>query len=757
MLASSLLALGLVIPSAFAQQPGSIVSAGDTLVSAMMMFVGNAGKVYILDKVEGNAHQINGHSLYASVWDIASRTATPMDVQTNPFCAAGMHLPNGSFATFGGNNAVGPGGDNHTPGSTTAFDPTYQDYGGTRAIRIISPCDGSIDSPQCTWYDSPNGLQMAKSRWYPGAEALADGSVVLIGGFVSGGYINRNYPNVDPTYEGGGAEPTFEFYPSRGGQPVISNFVVNTSGLNAYPHTYLMPSGKLFMQANYSTVLWDYNANVETPLPDMPGQIVRVYPASGAVAMLPLTPANNYTPSIIFCGGQDMADEEWGNYTYPFINTWERPAVRDCQRITPEPQDGSAPVYVQDDDLPITGRTMGQFIALPDGTMAIFNGGANGTAGYSTSTPTIPSLGGMPWGESLASGPVGQPAIYNPNAPAGSRWSTAGLSSSNIARLYHSSAVLLPDGSVMIAGSNPNIDVNLTTIFPTTYTAEYFYPPYFAAKTRPSPQNIPTTLSYGGNPFDITIPPTSYSGPANDAADNTTIWMVRQGFTTHAMNMGQRSMQLNNTYTVQNDGTIILHCAQPPPIPALFQPGPAFLFVTINGIPSNGTYVLVGNGQIGAQPTNPPSVLPASVRVDSASGSAPNNSNNNNSTSNSGSSSHTGAIIGAVVAGIAAVGVLGAVFGICLARRRRAAALAGGGSAYPMSNTSGMGGFASREMRNSDSSAFVPLQQANQSEAALMHSPYRDQFDPRASSQFVQSGEFDPYYDANSPHTGAAR
>src|SRR5258707_14430850 len=69
--------------------------------------------------------------------DIPSRTATPMDVETNAFCAAGMHLPNGSFATFGGNNAVGPDGKNSDPGSTTADDPTYQDYSGARAIRII--------------------------------------------------------------------------------------------------------------------------------------------------------------------------------------------------------------------------------------------------------------------------------------------------------------------------------------------------------------------------------------------------------------------------------------------------------------------------------------------------------------------------------------------------------------------------------------------------------------------------------------------
>jgi hypothetical protein len=32
------------------------------------MFVVSHDKVYILDKVEGNANQINGHSQYASIW-----------------------------------------------------------------------------------------------------------------------------------------------------------------------------------------------------------------------------------------------------------------------------------------------------------------------------------------------------------------------------------------------------------------------------------------------------------------------------------------------------------------------------------------------------------------------------------------------------------------------------------------------------------------------------------------------------------------
>jgi hypothetical protein len=32
------------------------------------MFLGNEEKVYILDKAEGNAAQINGHSAWGAIW-----------------------------------------------------------------------------------------------------------------------------------------------------------------------------------------------------------------------------------------------------------------------------------------------------------------------------------------------------------------------------------------------------------------------------------------------------------------------------------------------------------------------------------------------------------------------------------------------------------------------------------------------------------------------------------------------------------------
>ncbi|KAI5886579.1 uncharacterized protein SCHCODRAFT_01110525 [Schizophyllum commune H4-8] len=545
------------------------------------------------------------------------------------------------------------------------------------------------------------------------------------------------------------------------------DFMIKTSGLNSYAHTYLMASGKMLVQANYSTTLWDHEKNTETDLPDMPGQVVRVYPASGAVAMLPMTPDNNYSQTVLFCGGSDMPDESWGNYSWPFINTWEYPASKDCQRLEPEPQDGSDPQYEQDEDM-LEGRTMGQFIILPTGKLLVVNGGVNGTAGYSTMTGETPTYAQMPFGMSLASGPAGTPAIYDPDAPKGSRWSNAGFQTSNIARLYHSSAILLPDGSVMIAGSNPNVDVNLTTYYPTEYRAEYFYPDYFSATTRPEPSGVPTSLSYGGDYFDLKIPASSYSGSANDAADNTKVALVRPGWTTHAMNMGQRYLQLNNTYTVEDDGSITLHVSQLPPNPNLFQPGPTLFFVVVNGIPSNGTMVIVGSGKIEQQATADNAALPDKKRLDSASGTADGSTTGDSNSSSSSGGTSTGAIVGGVIAGIAVLGILGAVIGICVSRRRRAAARQPPQTGYPMTMTPNAGGARGAAMRNSDSSAFMPLQHDNQSAAWTasqdnLAGPYRDHNDyyGRESGNGM-SMDFDPYssqarLSTSSPRPGQQR
>jgi hypothetical protein len=181
-----------------------------------------------------------------------------MDVKTNTFCASGMHLPNGSYVSFGGNGAVGRGGNigsQVNPSGNGAWDSVYQDFDGSKSIRILNPCSSSDNFADtgCQWFDDPSLLSMQKQRWYSTAEALSDGSIVLIGGFVNGGYINRNTPNTDPATEGGAAEPTYEFFPANGRAPQVMQFMITTSGLNAYAHAFLMPSGKMLVQANFST------------------------------------------------------------------------------------------------------------------------------------------------------------------------------------------------------------------------------------------------------------------------------------------------------------------------------------------------------------------------------------------------------------------------------------------------------------------------------------------------------------------------
>ncbi|KAH7104250.1 DUF1929-domain-containing protein [Auriculariales sp. MPI-PUGE-AT-0066] len=682
---------------AYAQEPGTFKVAGKTLVSAMM-FLGNDEKVYILDKSENNAAQINGHPAMGVVWDIASNTAEVMDVVSNAFCAAGFQMPNGTWAAFGGNHAVQPSttqpsGVEDYNGNGVA--PGYGDMDGRRAVRLLQPCTGPADSfgPECTWFDNAAVLSMARSRWYATAEALGDGSVALIGGMVNGGYINRDArwftlpATRDPATQQRQAENTIEFFPARPGfQPSQSQFLVNAGGLNTYAHTYLLKSGKMFLQANVSTILLDTDTMTETPLPDMPNGIIRVYPASGGTTMLPLTPENNWNPTILFCGGTSaFSDEEWGTYAGPNSNPWESDASADCQRITPEPEDGTQAAYLQDDDMP-DARTMGQFIQLPDGKLLMLNGARKGTAGYATSTPSIRSLDQMPFYMSLATDPVLTPAIYDPSAPAGQRWSSEGLGASQIPRLYHSTAVLLPDGSVMIAGSNPGADVTQQSDkipYATSYDAEIFYPPYFG-KQRPVPSGIPTTpLTYGGPYFNMTIAADSLSGNPNELAAKTKVALVRTGFSTHGMQMGQRYVQLQSTYTVADDGSIALHVAPPPPNANILTPGPALMYVVVDGVPSIGKHVMIGSGQVGEQQLTMPVALPANHLSKKFAGSGDNTSAGGNGNGNSQSDQQsgatsttkknglsTGAIVGIIIAVLAVLAFL-VLIAIMATRQKR--------------------------------------------------------------------------------------
>ena len=76
--------------------------------------------------------------------------------------------------------------------------------------------------------------------------------------------------------------------------------------------------------------------------------------------------------------------------------------------------------------------------------------------------------------------------------------------------------------------------------------------------------------------------------------------------------MGQRYVQLASSYTgYQANNSAVLHVNQLPG-PTIIAPGPAFIHVVVNGIPSIGVQVMLGSGQLGQQTILPPGNLPAS-------------------------------------------------------------------------------------------------------------------------------------------------
>ncbi|KAJ7320899.1 DUF1929-domain-containing protein [Mycena albidolilacea] len=551
---------------------GGFEIIGNSLVSAQQMFLGTLDKVFILDKVENNEARIDGHPAWASEYALGENTARTMNAVTNTFCAGGTVMGNGTWINIGGNSGVTYGGD--TADDQSGGGP-YDDPDGGKSIRTLVPCDDN----SCDWIVAKS---MTSRRWYPTVETLQDGTAIIIGGCNNGGYVN----------DAGQDNPTYEFYPSTG-TPITSPFLADNLPINLYPLTFLLPSGRLLMQANRATIMLDPKTHKEYQLDDIP-DAVRAYPASAGSIMLPLTPANNWTATVLFCGGADNDDwsQDWDIASFP--------ASTSCVRITPD----KSKSYTKDDAM-LEGRSMANLIALPDGRVLCVNGARTGTAGYGNQSWAI--------GMSYADNPVLTPAIYDPAQPAGARWSRTGLQASTIPRMYHSSATLLADGAVLIAGSNPNSDLNIgpKIKYPTEYRVERFYPSYYNAR-RPQPTGLLSALGYGGPAFDVQLDADDLGGDAHNAA-NASVVIIRTGFSTHGMNMGQRFLQLDSTYTAyEANNSATLHVSQVPPNPAILAPGPALLFVVVGGVPSVGVQVMIGSGRLGTQTISAIGDLPES-------------------------------------------------------------------------------------------------------------------------------------------------
>lgn len=180
---------------------------------------------------------------------------------------------------------------------------------------------------------------------------------------------------------------------------------------------------------------------------------------------------------------------------------------------------------------------------------------------------------------------------------------------------------------------------------------------------------MPSKLTYGGDYFNVTLPASAFASAADVNA--TTFVVERTGFSTHAMNMGMRHVELDSTVTVADDGSATFHVSQVP-YPAILAPGPALLFCVVAGVPSNASWIMAGSGTIEEQtvedaPALPTTSMPRSFWADqsedASSSTAADGASQTGGASNGGSAggssdaSHTRSVASAM--GVLALGLVG--------------------------------------------------------------------------------------------------
>lgn len=160
----------------------------------------------------------------------------------------------------------------------------------------------------------------------------------------------------------------------------------------------------------------------------------RTYPLEGTQVLLPQYYPYSAPLEILICGGAARAPR-WG--------------LDNCISIEP---DAANPQWTIE-RMP-SRRVISCMATLPDGTFLILNGAETGEAGFG-----------------LAKNPNHNAVLYDSRKPKHQRMSI--MANTTISRMYHSEAVVMDDGRVLVSGSDPQ-----DAEFPQEYRYEVFLPPY---------------------------------------------------------------------------------------------------------------------------------------------------------------------------------------------------------------------------------------------------------------------------------------
>lgn len=310
------------------------------------------------------------------------------------------------------------------------------------------------------------GTDMLNARWYPSSVETSSGAVLELSGTNSTGALIQRQME---SYN----------YTTAKWTALPSSASLPSADAQVYPRLSALPSGNILLsspaaesyQFNPTTNQWSYVATVNFG-----------YRYFAPHVLLP------GQEKIMVAGGSPSALNGGSTAT----NSAE---IIDMSQPKPTWNYTGSMTYARYNE---------NLVLLADGTVLAVGGGGGG---------------------GRYSNPVLTPELYNPST---GQWTA--MAPQTIQRTYHSTAVLIPDGRVISAGSDNGA--------PTQVSYEIYSPPYLFQGARPVIQSAPTTLTYGAS-FNITT---------SNASTITRVALVRPAATTHADDFDQRYVDL--TFTI---------------------------------------------------------------------------------------------------------------------------------------------------------------------------------------------------------------
>jgi len=439
----------------------------------------------------------------------------PAEAEVDVFCSGHSFLADGRLLIAGGQLKRPDNAPDELHGHT------FMAGGGIRDCWIYNPRNNSWSEPKAVAdlnFD-PDGNPNSGGRWYPTLITLYDNQVLCMGGHPD---YRENYPNPANRRHNNNTPERYSIHHNSWSLLSEDTTAEDNDDIGWYQRTFLLPDGLVFFATEVKGVnrffnpysglfqgstLVDNIAEITPPPlqanPGEPGENIYKENSRGSAIMLPLLPADGYTPRILLCNAPN---------SYRITLSGDNPEwIKTGPRQWPE---GSAPF-----------RFHACTVMLPDGKV-FMSGGTR-------------VRGGNPVRQENA---VQDGEIYDPEidwdtqsykTPSDSAWSKT-QKHSLVERHYHYVALLMPNGTVWCAGSDgrgENSDQEKRI--------EVFRPPYCEQLNRPEISASPEILVYGSR-FTIHTP---------QASEIQRVALIRNGSVTHAFDADQRYIALEFTQT----------------------------------------------------------------------------------------------------------------------------------------------------------------------------------------------------------------